>query len=499
MIKESYRQEASEKGLELVSEVDNSKYLYRRLACNHTFIADVANIRHQPRSYCKDCKIAEFYSHAEKRGLNLITLASGTKPDTYRVKSCGHILNLYRHNLFKADSTLRCPMCYEDRITTTLDSDNITELGCISSRRYLFRYNNCGHEFESTRHRIGSVGKCKTCFKLEETRQFSKVGVELINKTSAGQAVFKFKECGHERELHVSAVKRGNFVCHDCHATAWSYPSKFYILEFETNTGFKFIKFGYGKDIENRVREYKIKDMTLKELVFEFQAASGYSAMLVEKSIHKDFKEHLLDPALMRNYFTKGGYSECYNLDLVDKIKYEVITRYSKLSESDKTYIKHEFPVKQPQKVKVVVNRARVYDGLLEASVDLLPSVSSAYGMKRWVDRGFIGMVHSGYLFEPYNPELHANTTKDAEIHQITNLMIPVIKAVIDVDCNQTYLSLYDLTVSLHGEYSSSQSGFISSRIRDKIPAYGKMYRYGDITDLNNEILRRVLEQGKHV
>lgn len=347
MFKELHVKEALEKGYEILDHADAGKYLYRRIACGHETIAEINNMRHQARTVCRTCNDLEFQEVMKKRKVALVEDRGTKVPSLFKIESCGHIVGIYKTNLQKTDSEYKCPTCYNEEYSRILEECNIEAIDLKSvndnysrpTKVGKFRYKDCGHEFNYIRHAIKTAsGKCQVCYEKRIANILANNGLTFVKETTVAKAVYKFNSCGHEREVYKSAALRGNCICHICNDTAWSKPSKIYILEFVTNTGFKFIKFGYGKSIKNRIREYRIRDIELTGVLFEFDTQSGYSAMLVEKSIHKDMSKDSLPNDQMKQYFKNTGYSECYNLDCAEVIKKEVLIRYGNLTEDQKIY-----------------------------------------------------------------------------------------------------------------------------------------------------------------
>lgn len=496
-----YIEEALRKGYEIVEHVDKNVYKYKRIECGHIVSVETANMRHQKRTICRQCDQIKYENQFKIKGLTLVKENPPTKPDLFVIDSCGHTAEIFRANLFKSNDKYKCQVCYKEKYNKTLDEKGI-ELVEHNARvsRYSrpskvakFRYKHCGHEFTYVRHAVDTISDCPICYKQKVTETYLSNGLELVQETSQAKAVYKFIECGHERELYKSAAIRGNCICHVCNNTAWSKPSKIYILKFETNSGFKFIKFGYGKNINNRLREYRTNNLTLLNILFDFDTQSGYSAMLVEKSIHKDFAKDSLENSEMKQYFANTGYSECYPVSMCSTLIEETQKRYLELSEEDKVYIKHEKEECSPQKVRVVVNRRKLYNSLLESN-ELFSSNYGAYGLKSWIDSGFVGMVKDGYLFEQYDPEIHTDVSYDYEVSQIDRLKVPINKSIIG-DNGKTYLSSGDFSIERKGFLDDAVSGFVSKNIKLGKPSYGVMFTLGTIEDSNKEIVRRVLEK----
>lgn len=320
---EVYKQEALKKGYELIEMMDGGYAKYVRLDCGHEMTKDIGSMRHNKQTWCPACSEEEHISNIEARGLELVEKILGAKPNHYRFKSCGHSLYSNPANLMKASGPIRCMTCYEDNEKIILESMGIEMLSFRADgidgksrpkKHGLYRFKDCGHEFSYIRHAL-KHGKqdCTECTNIKALKAIADNGYYLVGELAPVKITIGFDTCEHTREVFRSAAVRGNCVCQECRVSAYTRPSKIYALEIGNDT-FSFIKFGYGKSVKARVREYGLQGVWLKNILFEIDMPTGSEALAVEKAVHREMADSLLDKQEMKKYFKHTGFSECYPL-----------------------------------------------------------------------------------------------------------------------------------------------------------------------------------------
>lgn len=238
-----------------------------------------------------------------------------------RFNTCGHERDLVHSNsLREGASGPICSQCQDEAKQSLFTKHNYEIIEKITKEKYLVK-KPCGHIAHAYITHMKSSDKitCSYCNLESHLEYCEKLGVEYLEQTNSAQAIYKFKCCGAVKELYKIAVERGNCLCPSCGNGWMTKPSKIYLFELETNTGFAFLKFGYGKDLENRVREYRLKDCTFKSLIYSVDLPSGQIAMKEELRIHSELGTPL-DSNIMRQYLTRGGYSECYPIIKLESI-----------------------------------------------------------------------------------------------------------------------------------------------------------------------------------
>jgi hypothetical protein len=330
-IKQRYIDEATEKGMSIVEKISGTRFIFKRDKCGHLFEADIGSVRHNKCSHCTVCASDLLQEYEKKFGLTLVEKLSNIK-NKYKIGSCGHNVDLFKTNVVRQDS-IKCPECEAIAFTKHLDkfglelveyrtSDSIETAN--SDKVAKLRFKSCGHITNRIRSLKKNYAPCKECKDAERESIYSKNGIEFVEKVSLVKSLVRFLACGHERVVYDSAALRGNCVCHQCNESTFNKKSKIYLLKIMSNDGFEFLKFGYGKDIPNRVREYRMVGVESYSILYEDDFASGSEALSVEKSIHKKFKNHRLQSDVARKYLTRGGFSECYPIELLDDLLIEI-------------------------------------------------------------------------------------------------------------------------------------------------------------------------------
>ena len=96
-------------------------------------------------------------------------------------------------------------------------------------------------------------------------------------------------------------------------------PSQIYLLHIEVS-GFDWLKLGYSRDIENRVKQYGLPTNAKIKLICTVQFPTGKEAHKVEASLHKKFNKQKLSKTKMSKFHQAQGASECYPAKLEEKI-----------------------------------------------------------------------------------------------------------------------------------------------------------------------------------
>jgi len=114
---------------------------------------------------------------------------------------------------------VRCQVCFEQRLAAEAAAERLTLIGpATKPTDRMYRFIDCGHEREISPGaiRLGHV-RCKACFDLEVERTATEHGLEVIGPgRDANYRQYRFTACGHEREIAPGAVRRGNVFCRHC-------------------------------------------------------------------------------------------------------------------------------------------------------------------------------------------------------------------------------------------------------------------------------------------
>jgi hypothetical protein len=274
---------------------------------------------------------------AKKIGLTLNGL-SNNKKMTYRnytVNKCGHTLDLCTGNvrkIGKSSLNFDCVECYNECNEQVKNEKGLVFIkqyeGNAFSRPHTYSHfiiQKCGHEIIlQTKQLKRTALRCKQCTEnynetLAEKRGLKYLGNAADKLLPNRFSNYKFESCGHIRDIDRTCVERNNFKCQECNSTFLTQKSNLYVYKI-TSDNFSFIKFGYGKNVENRIREYGLSNDCKAELVISCGVESGKIALKLEQTIHKEYLEYNLPHLEMKRYFRLTGHTECYPLEVKDAI-----------------------------------------------------------------------------------------------------------------------------------------------------------------------------------
>lgn len=331
---QKYSKEAEAKGFTLIRLLDGGIGEYKRNDCGHVSEKQVANIRHQKQNTCLMCSSEEHERLMEAKGLSFVRKLN-SQTNLYKVTDCGHEASSTKANLAKTpNKRYDCLECYAEKEKQLLDSMGIEMLSyradVVSCKtrphKYaLYRFKDCGHEFTYIRHAI-QYGKqnCQVCTDNAAKEALKSHGYYLVGELAPIKITIGFNSCGHTRLVYRSAAVKGNCICQECKITAYKRPSKIYAIELETDTG-TFIKYGYGKSVKARLREYGLTGAEVKKILFDIDVQTGNDALKIEKKVHSMFSDKRLNKEEMRKYFKNTGFSECYPKEIGSEL--EAVTK----------------------------------------------------------------------------------------------------------------------------------------------------------------------------
>jgi hypothetical protein len=239
-----------------------------------------------------------------------------------RFRDCGHEQDVTHHNTIRAiKSGPVCEVCRQAKKQALFDKHNFVLIEEITKDKFLVQ-KPCGHVSYAYSHIMKRSDKiaCRECLHEQHLEACSRVGVTYLKPNeNASRAIYSFNCCGLEKDLTKVAVNRGNVVCPNCGEGWMGKPSSLYLLKIQTTDNWSFLKFGYGKDIKNRIAEYRLKSCAKVDILYSVKIESGFTARKLEEGIHKECGERL-NSVLMRKYMPGGGYSECYSVDKLSLI-----------------------------------------------------------------------------------------------------------------------------------------------------------------------------------
>jgi hypothetical protein len=183
----------------------------------------------------------------------------------------------------------------------------------------------CGHTKEITTASVRmETFHCDVCFWHDVDDVLNKRGLKILDRGKKGDSrLFQFLDCGHVQDIELQKAKDGSFVCHECDDTFYTLPSNLYLLRMIA-PDFEWLKLGYAKVIETRVKQYRLADNTIVEPLAVLPTKTGEEALRIEKLLERKYKAQKLEPAQMRRWHRNSGFTECYPIALRDKLEADI-------------------------------------------------------------------------------------------------------------------------------------------------------------------------------
>ena len=320
---EKLREEALSVGLMLIGEGRNYSYrLYRFLSCGHEAELSPTNIRLAKKNYtCRSCIDIKHKKEAEDMGLELIGKGRTSYFRTYRFNECGHEQEIGTPEVRKGK--FECGTCLKEKHEAEAEAAGLVlvrKLDGPTKNRRIYRFKDCGHEKAI---RISDVRRgrftCRACNpKNSFGEEAKKAGLRLIGEGhSTHYRKYRFMECGHEQEIAISAVRSGFFKCFECGSTAHSQPSNLYVNVVELD-GYPTVKVGVAKDVERRISGYKLRSICEVHTALSIPFKTGREARAAELSVKREFSD-FRDP-MAKDIMSKNGHTECFLSEKLDEI-----------------------------------------------------------------------------------------------------------------------------------------------------------------------------------
>ena len=369
--------DATSVGLIYVGKGTKKRNLYRFKSCGHR--QEIAQKEVLSGSFrCRCCVLDKKIAFAAELGLTCLEQFDGSNKSTYRFNDCGHERKILPQNIKK--DQFKCAICYEAKIEHVLKAN---ELELIAKKMekgvtyYMVIFRMCGHEhrvshsnlisgkfrcsrchYDNKEKKALSVGitllgkgnkpgtwaisyikcghtdqisdsrlnrydrssQCRECINNRHLLEASEAGVTILGDGHNGQyRLYRFNECGHQQEIDLKSVRLLSFLCRICNESTRDLPSKIYLLEIKFHE-FSWLKLGYARSLKSRYRFYGLHPSSQITELFVTDVGTGAEARKIETRLHKELQKNRLDPELMRNYHRLGGFTECYPLELRDKI-----------------------------------------------------------------------------------------------------------------------------------------------------------------------------------
>lgn len=189
--------------------------------------------------------------------------------------------------------------------------DNAAKVGLTLSERdeahrhYATYRLPCGHETRLQRGRVERLAQdgpapghdgyhCEVCYqeKLQQTAATS--GWSVIGADPDGDANYRLlahDACGYRQRVAIANLETGRYNCGGCGECWTAAPSALYMMRFSVPNLGCFIKLGYSRNPQSRLRyQLGLRADVDAELIDEVAMPSGQLALRVEKNLHRELQ-----------------------------------------------------------------------------------------------------------------------------------------------------------------------------------------------------------------
>lgn len=330
---ERLEREANRRHLTIIGRSSELNHrLYENTDCHHRYELVTSHVRlageRSDKPYpCNICIYEQRILEAKSTGLILYGESSrrAGKNKSYLYQAeCGHSLERRADQIRLGD--WRCQACIDTKLSEEAEAAGVNLIGKGRDKAFrTYEFKNCGHVKEITTASIrNGTFHCDICFWDGVDDVLSKRGLKIIDKGARGDSrLFQFTDCGHTQDISLRRAKDGNFVCHECDDTFYTLPSNVYLLRI-FSPEFEWLKLGYAKVVETRIKQYGLSRGAIAEPLALLPTATGEEALKTEKMLERKYKASKLDPKRMRQWHTNNGFTECYPIELRQKLESEI-------------------------------------------------------------------------------------------------------------------------------------------------------------------------------
>jgi len=311
-IDERHREEGASEHLTLLGPGHSAAYRRYRFDCGHERDLTVASVR-LGHVRCQECFDVRLKTEAAAERLVIVGRATKPTDRAYRFIDCGH-----EREISSAAVRLghvRCVECFDLELARTAEAHGLEVLGPGRDANYrVYRFKTCGHEREIAPGvvRRGSAF-CRICYEATLADEARAAGVEIVGQgKTGGTRRYRFVACGHEQEMQLIHVRLEGFHCQACNDSAWAGQGNVYIVTLRRGDEALY-KVGLAKSVQGRITRYGLK----ADVEIEITRTQPFTDYRVAHA-----QEQLLHAALRlagygapreaaREYLT-SGFTECY-------------------------------------------------------------------------------------------------------------------------------------------------------------------------------------------
>ena len=326
---------AESQGLELVS-MDivrhGNERLYKR-PCGHTEIKSHNYLEKHKIVDCQECLNESIRANLQKQNLTMVKRVRVGSLISCNV--CNNTWAVRNDTASKGSPT--CEVCFDKELEEdakavgfTYLKDRVPVRSSAPSKTTLSRWyscNKCGHidTFQHSGMRKGNV-RCSSCYVTRLQAEATKEGMTYLGHVKGMMHNYQLP-CGCFRLIQPFAVQKGVWACKVHDDTFYHRPNGVYLLQL-THEDKSWLKLGFAKNMQIRTKGYGLLEGTECSLLFYRSLSTGYEAMDIEKSIHREMTNYKLDSKEMKMYMTSTGHTECYPMEVKD----ELLSRLERLN-----------------------------------------------------------------------------------------------------------------------------------------------------------------------
>ena len=328
---EKHSAEAIASGFRLVGASKSGNPNYREYSCYKGHLSEY-QVQHMRRGNvtCKECYEEAIKSHAESIGYNVLGSSSKGKAFRRVMKDCGCIDDIRVSSLYKIvdkreSGACTCKTCYKKKFDQAAKEQGITILENIDTYNVRIKFNSCGHSRISNKSQVLRKNiVCQDCLEEQHAKDVAKHSLVCVSNKSETRYYRNYLlPCGHYKTLRMDHARAGSYSCDICGGNRLSKESCIYLFKM-TSGDFSWLKLGYSSNIEQRLLSYGLVEGCDVSLLRVVDFDTGFLAFKAELEIHNKFKELKLNKDTMKTLLTSSGFSECYPVDLLDDILFEL-------------------------------------------------------------------------------------------------------------------------------------------------------------------------------
>lgn len=319
-------------GVEFLEPLSSGLGVYKISKCGHTKTLSMQQI-HMKNFECNDCDEEIFKAEASANDLKIVGAAAQRGYRLYEFINCGHqqvasLSHVRRGNI-------RCNECLREKRDEIAINFGLKIISDGEEQGYLrVIFTECNHEQEiQVSNFYRGQFRCQKCIVKKLEMEALDGGLVIIGDgRNRSYRMYEFIECGHQKEIQVSDVRRKSFSCNSCEETSWTQPSTLYLLEITVGNA-KWLKLGYAKNVDARIERYGLPNNANVAKLKVKDCSTGQVANKLERFIHRKFDAYHINSAIMAKYHQKSGNTECFPLDMKLKLLELMDTRVPDLIE----------------------------------------------------------------------------------------------------------------------------------------------------------------------